>query len=171
MIVSLFSRFRFVISMYCESKIFLRCKFVTSETKEYFVSRTTQLKEGAFSIKRPTATQTYWKRESFNIRKRFQHTHRTAGTPTWPTFHCFRTDQYGGRRHVKALHKSVRFLEFALSWALVGSCGFKGYKFYKNGTKCKVKVYISHMIIHRISQLYLQNECILKRCNKQGNLT
>ena len=28
---------------------------------------------------------------------------------------------------MKALHKSVRFLEFALSWALVGSCGFKGY--------------------------------------------
>ena len=27
---------------------------------------------------------------------------------------------------MKALHKSVRFLEFALSWALVGSCGFKG---------------------------------------------
>ena len=73
---------------------------------------------------------------------------------------------------MKALHKSVRFLEFALSWALVGSCGFKGYKFYKNGTKCNVKVYISHMIIHRISQLYLQNECIYtKRCNIQGNLT
>ena len=90
----------------------------------------------------------------------------------WPPFHCFRTDQYGGRRHVKALHKSVRFLEFALSWALVGSCGFKGYKFYKNDTKCIVKVYISHMIIYRISQLYLQNEyTYTKRCNKQGNLT
>ena len=73
---------------------------------------------------------------------------------------------------MKALHKSVNFLEFASSWALVGSCRFKGYKFYKNGTKCKVKVYISHMIIHRISQLYLQNECIYtKRCNIQGNLT
>ena len=52
---------------------------------------------------------------------------------------------------MKALHKSVRFLEFALSWALVGSCRFKGYKFYKNDTKCKVKVYISYMIIHQIS--------------------
>ena len=40
MIVSLFSRFRFVISMYCESTIFLPCKCVTSETKESFVSRT-----------------------------------------------------------------------------------------------------------------------------------
>ena len=73
---------------------------------------------------------------------------------------------------MKALHKSVRFLEFALSWALVGSCRFQGYKFSKNDTKCKVKVYISYMIIHRISQLYLQNECIYtKWCNKQGNLT
>ena len=43
MIVSLFSRFRFVISMYCESTIFLRCKFVTRETKECFVSRTNAL--------------------------------------------------------------------------------------------------------------------------------
>ena len=73
---------------------------------------------------------------------------------------------------MKALHKSVRFLEFALSLALVGSCRFKGYKFYKKSTKCIVKVYISYMIIHRISQLYLQNECIYtKWCNKQGNLT
>ena len=40
MIVSLFSRFRFVISMYCESTIFLPCKCVTSETKEYFALRT-----------------------------------------------------------------------------------------------------------------------------------
>ena len=40
MIVSLFSRFRFVISMYCESTIFLPCKCVTRETKESFVSRT-----------------------------------------------------------------------------------------------------------------------------------
>ena len=73
---------------------------------------------------------------------------------------------------MKALHKSVGFLEFALSWALVGSCEFQGYKFYKNGTKCKAKVYISHMIIYRISQLYLHNECIYtRRCNKQGNLT
>ena len=73
---------------------------------------------------------------------------------------------------MKALHKSVGFLEFALSWALVGSCGFKGYKFSKNDTKCKVKVYISHMIIYRISQLYLHSECIYtKRRNKQGNLT
>ena len=73
---------------------------------------------------------------------------------------------------MKALHKSVRFLEFALSWALVGSCRFKGYKFYKNGTQCKVKVYISHMITYRISQLYLHSECIYtRRCNKQGNLT
>ena len=73
---------------------------------------------------------------------------------------------------MKTLYKSLRFLEFALSWALGGSCGFKGYKFYKNDTKCKVKVYISHMITYRISQLYLQNECIYtKRCNKQGNLT
>ena len=58
---------------------------------------------------------------------------------------------------MKALHKSVRFLEFALSWALVGSCKFKGFKFYKSDTKCKVKVYISHMITYQISQLYLQN--------------
>ena len=188
MIVSLFSRFRFVISMYCESTIFLPCKCVTSETKESFVSRTNAPLVGTLisiydvseSIAKrrglfnqgPVATQTFWKRESFYTRKRFQHTHRTAWTPTWPPFHCFRTDQYGGRRHVKALHKSVRFLEFVLSWALVGSCGFKGYKFYKNDTKCIVKVYISHMIIYRISQLYLQNEyTYTKRCNKQGNLT
>ena len=39
-IVSPFSRFRFVISVYCESTIFLPCKCVTSETKESFVSRT-----------------------------------------------------------------------------------------------------------------------------------
>ena len=39
-IVSPFSRFRFVISVYCESTIFLPCKCVTSKTKEYFVSRT-----------------------------------------------------------------------------------------------------------------------------------
>ena len=43
MIVSLFSRFRFVISMFCESLIFLPCKCVTSGTKEYFVSRTNAL--------------------------------------------------------------------------------------------------------------------------------
>ena len=73
---------------------------------------------------------------------------------------------------MKALHKSVHFLEFALSWALVGSCGLKGYKFYKNDIKYKVKVYISHMIIYRISQLHLHSECIYtRRCNKQGNLT
>ena len=46
MTVSPFSRFRFVISMYCESKIFLPCKCVTSETKEYFVSRTNVLVVG-----------------------------------------------------------------------------------------------------------------------------
>ena len=45
-IVSPFSRFRFVISMYCESTIFLPCKCVTSETKEYFVSRTNTLLAG-----------------------------------------------------------------------------------------------------------------------------
>ena len=44
--VSPFSRFRFVISMYCESTIFLRCKCVTSETKEYFVLRTNALLVG-----------------------------------------------------------------------------------------------------------------------------
>ena len=46
MIVSLFNRFRFVISMYCESTIFLPCKCVTSETKESFVSRTNALPIG-----------------------------------------------------------------------------------------------------------------------------
>ena len=48
MIVSLFSRFRFVISMYCESTIFLPCKCVTSEAKECFVSRTNALLVGTF---------------------------------------------------------------------------------------------------------------------------
>ena len=46
MIVSLFSRFRFVISVYCESTIFLPFKCVTSETKESFVSRTNALPVG-----------------------------------------------------------------------------------------------------------------------------
>ena len=126
MIVSLFSRFRFVISMYCESTIFLRCKFVTRETKECFVSRTNALIVGtlrsiddvsdSIAIRRglfnqgPAATQTFWKRESFYIRKKFQHTHRTAWTPTWPPFHCFRTDQYGGRRHVKGSINRCVFL-------------------------------------------------------------
>lgn len=47
-IVSLFSRFRFVISMYCESTIFLPCKCVTRETKECFVSKTNALLVGTF---------------------------------------------------------------------------------------------------------------------------
>ena len=96
MIVSLFSRFRFVISMYCESTIFLPCKCVTSETKESFVSRTNAPLVGTLisiddvseskairdlfnqGTSMRAATQTFWKRESFYIRKRFQHTHRTA---------------------------------------------------------------------------------------------
>ena len=75
MIVSTFSRFRFVISMYCESTIFFPSKCVTSEAKEPFVSRTNALLVGTFisidveSI--PAATQTYWKRESFYKRNRF----------------------------------------------------------------------------------------------------
>ena len=94
MIVSLFSRFRFVISMYCESTIFLPRKCVTSETKESLVSRTNAplvstlisiydvsesiaKRRGLFN-QGPVATQTFWKRESFYTRKRFQHTHRTA---------------------------------------------------------------------------------------------
>ena len=140
-IVSPFSRFRFVISMYCESTIFLPCKCVTSEAKESFcfenknaplVGTLISVDDVSESIAISRGFFNQGKRESCYIRKRFQHTHRTAGTPTRPPFHCFRTDQYG----------------------------FKGYKFYKHDTKCKVKVYISHMVTYRISQLYLQNECI-----------
>ena len=35
----------------------------------------------------------------------------------------------------RTLSKSMHFLEFALSWALEGSCGFRGFQFLKNDTK------------------------------------
>ena len=83
MIVSLFSRFRFVISMYC----IFAMQMCNKRTKESFVSRTNAPLVGtlisiddvseSIAIRRglfnqgPAATQTFWKKESFYIRKRF----------------------------------------------------------------------------------------------------